>query len=94
MLYYPIFSDHGPRRPRQRPRRRRPVLLSPGEIVDRIVAAGHTPAVDRPQSEPRPTFGVVTEVEREGLLYIVSVSRDAEEIGVQERREEAYEVVE
>jgi hypothetical protein len=33
-------------------------------------------------------------VEREGLAYRVTVSRDAEEIDVQERREEAYEAME
>ena len=71
-----------------------PFGLAPGGIVDRIVAAGYTPAVEHPQAEPFHALGTVTEVEREGLVYLVSISRDAEEIGVQERREEAYEAVE
>ena len=48
------------------------------------MAAGYTPAVERPQSGPFRSLGTVTEVEREGLVYLVSVGRDAEEIGVQE----------
>ncbi len=38
--------------------------------------------------------GTVTEVEREGLVHIVSVNREAEEIGVQQVRAEAYDPVE
>ncbi len=71
-----------------------PFGLAPGEIVDRIGAAGYTPAVERPQAEPFRSIGTVTEVEHEGLSYLVSVGRDAEEIGVQERRDEAYDLVE
>ncbi len=56
--------------------------------------AGWTPVVDRPQSKPFRSFGTVTEVECEGLVYLVAVSRDAEEISVQERREDAYDPVE
>ena len=54
----------------------------------------HVPAVDRPQSEPFRALCTVTEVEREGLVYLVAVSRDAEEIGVQERRADAYDPLE
>ena len=68
--------------------------MTPGAIVHRIVAAGYTPAVERPQAEPFRALGTVTEIEREGLIYLVSVSRDAEEIGAQERRDEAYERME
>ena len=38
--------------------------------------------------------GIVTEVEREGMTYFVSVSRDAEEIRIQQVRAEAYNPVE
>jgi hypothetical protein len=67
-----------------------PFGLAPGEIVDRVVAAGFTPGVEISMSKPLPPIGTVTEVEREGLSYLVSVSRDAEEVDVQERRAEAY----
>jgi hypothetical protein len=71
-----------------------PFSLAPGDIVDRVVAAGFTPAIDSPLSKALPPIGTVTEVERKGLSYLVSISRDAEEIDVQERRDEAYEQVE
>ena len=70
-----------------------PFGVAPGDIVDRVVAAGFMPAIDASLSKALPPIGTVTEVEREGLSYLVSVSRDAEEIDVQERREEAYERV-
>ena len=68
--------------------------LEPAEIVDRIVAAGHTPWIETPQTDLLPTVGTVTDVESEGLSYIVSVNRNAQVIDVQERREEAYDKVE
>jgi hypothetical protein len=71
-----------------------PFSLAPSDIVDRVVAASYTPWIETPMSEPLPPIGTSTEVEREGLSYLVSVSRDAEEIDVQERRVEAYEPVE
>ncbi len=71
-----------------------PFGLEPGEIVERIVAAGYTPWIEAPQTDLLPTVGTLTEVEREGLSYFVSVSRKAQVIDVQERRDEAYEAVE
>ena len=41
-----------------------------------------------------PTLGVASEVEREGVKYLVLISRDTEQIGVQERRAEVYDPVE
>ena len=92
MFYYLWYAEHGRATLASDLDAEDPFSLAPGEIVDKVVALGNTPAVDRPQTEPFRTLGTVTEVEREGLVYLVSVSRDAEEIGVQERREEAYEV--
>ena len=96
MLYYSWFSGHGRAILADDFGVEDPFGLAPGVIVHRIVAAGYTPAVERPKSEPLPTIGTVTEVEREGLIYLVAVSRDAEEISVQERRPrpDAYDPVE
>lgn len=94
MLYYPWYFDHGRAVLASDLGTDDPFGLAPGDIVDAVVQAGYTPAAERPQSEPFRSLGTVTEVEREGLTYFVSVSRDAEEIGVQERREEAYDPVE
>ncbi len=70
-----------------------PFGLAPADIVDRTVAAGYTPWVEAPQPELLPTLGTVTEVEREGVTFIVSVSRETAEIDVQERRAEAYDAM-
>ncbi len=43
---------------------------------------------------PWRTIGTVTEVEREEQTFIVSVSRDAEEISLQEMRGDRYDSVE
>ncbi len=92
--YYTWFHDHGRTQLAAELCARDPFDLSPSDIVDRIVAAGYTPWIEAPQPDLLPTLGTVTEVEREGLSYLVSVSRDAEEIGVQEVRAEAYDRVE
>ncbi len=55
---------------------------------------GYTPWIAAPQPELLPMRGTVTEVECEGLVFLVSISRDAEEIGVQEWRSQAYDPVE
>ncbi len=94
MLYCSWFSGHGRAILADDLGAEDPFGLAPGDIVDRIVAAGYVPAADRPRSEPFRTLGSVTEVEREGLVYLVAVSRDAEEISVQERRADAYDPVE
>ena len=94
MVYYTWFNGHGRRALADEFGTEDPFDLAPSDIVDGIVAAGYTPWIEAPQPELLPMRGTVTVVEREGLAYLVSVSRDAEEVGVQERREEAYERVE
>ena len=94
MPYYTWFNGHGRRSLADELGDEDPFGLAPADIVDRIVAAGYTPWVEAPQPEMLPTLGTVTEVEREGVTYIVSVSREAAEIDVQEWRAEAYDRVE
>ena len=67
MIYYSWFSGHGRAILADGLEADDPFGLVPGDIVDRVVAAGYVPAVERPQTEPFCTFGTVTEVEREGL---------------------------
>ncbi len=93
MIFYTWFNAHGRRALAAGFGTEDPFGLAPGEIVDRIVDAGYAPWIAAPQPELLPMRGTVTEVEREGLIYFVSVSRDAEEIGVQEWRAEAYDPV-
>ena len=94
MVYYTWFNAHGCRALADEFGAEDPFGLAPTDIVDRIVVAGYTPWIEAPQPELLPMLGAVTEVVHEGLTYFVSVSRDAEEIGVQERREESYDPVE
>ena len=94
MTFYTWFNGHGRRALADAFGAEDPFSLEPGDIVERIVAAGYAPWIEAPQPGLLPTVGTVTEVEREGLTYLVSVSRDAEEIDVQEQRAEAYDPVE
>ena len=89
MIFYTWFNGHGRRALADEFGTDDPFVPSPGEIVDRLVAAGYTPWIAAPQPDLLPMRGTVTNVDREGLSYLVAISRDAEEIGVQERREEA-----
>ena len=94
MIYYTWFHGHGCRSLADEFGVDDPLGLEPGEIVDRIVAAGYIPRIEAPQSWLLPMPGTKTEVEREGLTYLVSISRDVEAIDVQERRVDAFERVE
>ncbi len=94
MPYYSWFHGHGRAVLADDLGADDPFGLAPGAIVDRIVAAGYTPAVEHSQDVLFPTLGVASEVEREGVKYLVSISRDEEQIGVQEWRAEVYDPVE
>ncbi len=94
MPCYTWFNGHGRRALADGFGTEDPFGLAPGAIIDRIVATGYTPWIAAPQPELLPMRGTVTEVECEGLVFLVSISRDAEEIGVQEWRSQAYDPVE
>ena len=96
MLYYSWYSGHGRAILADDLDAEDPFGLAPGAILGRVVEAGYVPAVDHPRAEPFRALGTVTEVECEGLVYLVAVSRDAEEISVQERRPrpDIYDLVE
>ena len=63
-------------------------------IVERILAAGFRPVMDRPKTEPWRSIGIVSEVERDGQMFILSVSHSAQEIGLQEVRADRYDSIE
>ncbi len=90
MPYYSWFHGHGRTILADDLGAEDPFGLDSAVIVDRIIAAGYTPEVDRPQEAPFRGLGLVAEVERDGVNYLVSISKDAEEIGVQEWRDVAY----
>ncbi len=90
MIYYSWFSGHGRAVLADELGAEDPFALSPSEIVDRVVAAGHRPAIEAAQDQPFPVVGRLDKIERVGVVFFVSISRDAEEIAVQERRDEAY----
>ncbi|MGI3899785.1 MAG: hypothetical protein ACRYGP_17635 [Janthinobacterium lividum] len=71
-----------------------PFGLAPVDIVDRLLAAGYMPAIEHPQEEPFRGLGMIAEVEHDGINYLVSISRDAEEIGLQEWRDDPYDLAE
>jgi hypothetical protein len=68
-----------------------PFGMSPADIVDRVVGLGYKPWIEAHQPRMLPGFGFSTQIEREGLTYIVFISRDTQEIDVQEQRHEAYD---
>lgn len=67
-----------------------PFGLAPAEIIERVMALGNVPDVTKHATEMWPTIGRVFEVHREEQDFLVAVSRDAEEISVQEIRGDAY----
>ena len=71
-----------------------PFALSPAEIVDRVLGSGHGPDVTKHVDEMWPTVGRVFEVRRDEQDFLVAISRDAEEISVQEIRADAYMPIE
>ena len=67
-----------------------PFAVSPAELVERVIALGCMPLAELRKPEMWPTIGTVTEVKRAEQTFFVAVSRDAQEISVQEMRAEAY----
>jgi len=60
MIYYSYFSGRGRAILANDLNVDDPFALEPASIVERILAAGYTPAVEWPSSEPWPTVGTVT----------------------------------
>ena len=67
-----------------------PFGLSPAEVLERVLALGFGPDMTKHADEMWPTVGRVFEVRRERQDFLVAISRDAEEISVQEIRADAY----
>ncbi len=67
-----------------------PFGISPREIVERILAAGYKPHVESPKTEPHHRTERVVAVQHRDQIFLVGISRDAEEISVQEVRVDAY----
>ena len=67
-----------------------PFALSPAAIVEQVIVLGCIPL---PKQAMWPTVGQVFEVRREEQDFLVSISRDAEEISVQEFRADAYDTL-
>ena len=67
-----------------------PFAVRPAEIVERMLAAGYAPRIDRMQREPFQQFGTTAEVLRDNQTFLVAVSRDAESVSVQEVRADAH----
>ncbi len=94
MFYYSYFVGHGRAILASELGAEDPFGLAPPDIVERVLAAGHTPTVDRPRTEPWPQVGIVTEVPRDGQTFLLAVGRDAEEISLQEARADPYLAIE
>ncbi len=67
-----------------------PFSLPPAEIVERVLAQGLGPELVEHRTQMWPTIGHVFEVQRDEQDFIVAVSRDAQEISVQEIRADPY----
>ena len=67
-----------------------PFMLSADEIVERVLMLGNVPDTTRLHSTMLPVIGRVFEVRREEQEFLVAISRDAEEISVQEIRADPY----
>ncbi len=94
MFFYSYFSGHGRQILVDVLGAEDPFGLAPAVIVERILASGYTPVVDRPKEEPWRYIGIVSQVDREDQTFLVAVSRDAEEIGLQEMRVDRYDTIE
>ena len=94
MFFYSYFSGHGREILVEALGVEDPFGLAPAEIVERILAAGFKPVVDQPKEEPWRYIGTVSQVDRDEQTFLVAVSRDAQEIGLQEMRADAYDQVE
>lgn len=71
-----------------------PFGLAPPDILERVLSGGHTPAADRPRTEPWPQVGIITEVPRDEQAFLVAVGREAEQISLQEGRADPYLAIE
>jgi hypothetical protein len=94
MVFYSYITGHGRALLADTLGVEDPFALEPAEIVERVLAAGYTPNLDRPNAESWPQIGIITEVPRDGQTFLVAVGRDAEEISMQEMRADPYEVAE
>ena len=70
-----------------------PYALEPPDIVERVLALGYRRDTSGPRSEPNCAAGCATDVERDGLTYRVTVSRDTGQIAVSEVRADPYDVL-
>ena len=91
MYFYRYFESHGLEALVDDLASMDPLGLPPAEIVERILAFGNVPDIDRPSSKMWPTKGQVYEVSREEQDFLVAVSREAQDISVQEMRADAYD---
>ena len=94
MIFYMYFAGHGREALADIFDAEDPFALGPKEIVKRVLTLGNSPDVGHAREEMWPTKGRVYEVEWDGQAFLVAISWDAQEISVQEVREDAYGAVE
>ncbi len=68
-----------------------PFKLAPYEIVERVLKAGSTPVLDSRKTELWRANGQVYEVRLTDRDFLVAMSREAQQISVQETRADAFE---
>ena len=91
MFFYSYYSGHGCEILAVSLGAEDPFGLAPAEIVERILAAGYKPVIDQPKTERSRYTGTVSLVDRKEQTFLVAVSRDAQEIGLQKMRVDAYD---
>ncbi len=70
-----------------------PFKLAPYEIVERVLKAGVTPVLDSRKTDLWRARGQVYEVRLKERNFLVAISREAQQISVQETRVDAYETL-
>ena len=68
-----------------------PFQLAPYEIVERVLKAGVTPVLDSRKTDLWRANGQVYEVRLAERNFLVAMSREAQQISVQEMRPDAYD---
>ena len=91
-FYYSYYVGRGRTRVAEQLKTEDPFGLTPVQIVARILATGYAAAVDQPRRSPHFECGETAEVAHGDRWFLVSASRVAEIITVQEIRADAYPI--
>ena len=90
-FYYSYFHGQGRELLAEELHDPHPFTLRGDKIVDRVIAAGYVPDLDRVERQPYPRADALSVVERDGKHFLVFIDVEAETIAVQEVRVDTYD---